>query len=98
MAAASFPSFSLFSPYSLIDRASSNRSPNARHDFEADIFVSAEWSERLTPGRLGWIGAAAVGSIPLLIFLIVKKVKNLLLFLEHQKILAVYTLNENKGE
>ena len=24
----------------------------------------AEWSERLTPGQSGWLGAAAVGSIP----------------------------------
>ena len=26
----------------------------------------AEWSERLTPGQSGWLGAAAVGSIPAL--------------------------------
>ena len=36
----------------------------ARH--EADSFEPAEWSERLTPGQSGWLGAAAVGSIPVL--------------------------------
>ena len=36
----------------------------ARH--EADSFELAEWSERLTPGQLGWLGATAVGSIPAL--------------------------------
>ena len=36
----------------------------ARH--EADSFEAAEWSERLTPGQSGWLGAAAVGSIPAL--------------------------------
>ena len=29
-------------------------------------FLPAEWSERLTPGQSGWLGAAAVGSIPAL--------------------------------
>ena len=33
---------------------------------EADSFEPAEWSERLTPGLSGWLGAAAVGSIPAL--------------------------------
>ena len=33
---------------------------------EADSFEPAEWSERLTPGQSGWLGAAAVGSIPAL--------------------------------
>ena len=40
----------------------SERSSKARH--EADSFEPAEWSERLTPGQSGWLGAAAVGSIP----------------------------------
>ena len=30
------------------------------------MFEPAEWSERPTPGQLGWLGAAAVGSIPAL--------------------------------
>ena len=38
----------------------SERSSKARH--EADSFETAEWSERLTPGQSGWLGAA-VGSI-----------------------------------
>ena len=42
----------------------SERGSKARH--EADSFESAEWSERLTPGQSGWLGAAAVGSIPAL--------------------------------
>ena len=42
----------------------SERSSKARH--EADSFEPAEWSERLTPGQSGWLGAAAVGSIPAL--------------------------------
>ena len=36
----------------------------ARH--EADSFEPAEWSEGLTPGQSGGLGAAAVGSIPAL--------------------------------
>ena len=58
----SFPSFSLLPtpnrPYQ------SERSSEARH--KADSFELAEWSGRLTPGQLGWLGAAAVGSIPAL--------------------------------
>ena len=42
----------------------SEHSPEARH--EADSFEPAEWSEQLTPGQSGWLGAAAVGSIPAL--------------------------------
>ena len=42
----------------------SERSSKARH--EADSSEPAEWSERLTPGQLGWLGAAAIGSIPAL--------------------------------
>ena len=57
---ASFPSFSLFP--TPIDRVSSSRCLKARH--EADFFEPAEWSERLTSRRAGWLGAAAVGSIP----------------------------------
>ena len=60
---ASFPSFSLFP--TPIDRVSSSRCLKARH--EADSFEPAEWSERLTSRRAGWLGAAAVGSIPALV-------------------------------
>ena len=48
-----------------IDRVSPDRCPLARHEFE--IFVSAEWSERLPPGRSGWLGTTVVGSIPALV-------------------------------
>ena len=41
----------------------SERSPKAS-SHEADSFKPAEWSERLTPGQSGWLGAAVVGSIP----------------------------------
>ena len=37
----------------------------ARH--EAVSFEAAEWSERLTSRRVGWLGAAAAGSIPALV-------------------------------
>ena len=60
---ASFPSFSLWP--TPIDRVSSNRCLKARH--EAVSFEAAEWSERLTSRRVGWLGAAAVGSIPALV-------------------------------
>ena len=60
---ASFPSFSLWP--TPIDRVSPNRWFKARH--EADSFEPAEWSERLTSRRAGWLGAAAVGSIPALV-------------------------------
>ena len=33
---------------------------------KADSFEPAEWSELLTPGQSGWLGAAALGSIPTL--------------------------------
>ena len=49
----------------------SERSPKALH--EADSFEPAELSERLTPGQSGWIGAPAVGSIPVSLFHILKK-------------------------
>ena len=59
----SFPSFSLLpTPHR---PCQSERSSKARH--EADSFEAAEWSERLTPGQSGWLGAAAVGSIPALV-------------------------------
>ena len=32
-----------------------------------NIFDPAEWSEQLTSRRAGWLGAAAVGSIPALV-------------------------------
>ena len=48
-----------------IDRVSPNRCLKARH--EAVSFEAAEWSERLTSGRVGWLGAAAVASIPALV-------------------------------
>ena len=56
---------SLLSPSSqpLIDHVRP-RSPKAHH--EAVFFQPAELSERLTPGQSGWLGAAAVGSIPAL--------------------------------
>ena len=58
----SFFSFSLL-PFP--DRlCQSERSPEARH--EADSFEPAKRSERLTPGQSGWLGAAAIGSIPAL--------------------------------
>ena len=56
----SFPSFSLFPTPKR--QCQSERSPKARH--EANSFEPTEWSKRLTPGQLGWQGAAAVGSIP----------------------------------
>ena len=60
---ASFPFFSLF-PGNPIDRVSPNCCLEARH--EADSFEPAEWSERLTSGRAGWLSVAAVGPIPAL--------------------------------
>ena len=56
----SFPSFSLLPTHNR--PCQSERSSKARH--EADSFEPAERSERLTPGQWGWLGAAAVGSIP----------------------------------
>ena len=58
----SFPSFTLLPTPNR--PCQSERSSKARH--EADSFEPAEWSERLTPGQSGWLGAAAVGSIPAL--------------------------------
>ena len=56
----SFPYFSLLpTPNRLCQ---SERSSKARH--EVDSIEPAGWSERLTPGQSGWLGAAAVGSIP----------------------------------
>ena len=40
-----------------IGRVSPNRN-------EANSFEAAEWSKRLTSRRMGWLGAAATGSIP----------------------------------
>ena len=52
----------------------------ARH--EAVSFEAAEWSERLTSRRVGWLGAAAVGSIPALVtFFSFSSLLLLLLFL-----------------
>ena len=56
----SFSSFSLFPTPN--QPCQFERCPKARH--EADSFEPAEWSERLTPGQSGWLGAAAVDSIP----------------------------------
>ena len=59
----SFPSFSLLPTPNRPGQ--SERSLEARH--EADSFFDpAEWSERLTLGQSGWLGAATVGSIPAL--------------------------------
>ena len=60
---ASFPSFSLWP--TPIDRVSPSRCLKARH--EAVSFEAAEWSERPTSRRVGWLGAAAAGSIPALV-------------------------------
>ena len=62
------------------DRTQSERSSKARH--EADSFEPAEWSERLTPGQSGWLGAAAVGSIPALALSLFLQRLNFLLFLQ----------------
>ena len=59
----SFPSFSLWP--TPIDRVSPNRCLKARH--EAVSFEAAEWSERLTSRRVGWLGAVVAGSIPALV-------------------------------
>ena len=62
----------------------SKRSPKARH--EAESFEPAEWSERPTPGQSGWLGAAAVGSVPALALAHSQKVnKKILLFLRLSK-------------
>ena len=63
-------SLSRFFPFFLhltnpIDRVSPNRCLKASH--EAVSFEATEWSERLTSRRVGWLGAAAVGSIPALV-------------------------------
>ena len=60
----SFPSLSLLATPN--QPCQSERNPKARH--EADSFEPTEWSERLTPGQSGWLGAATVGSIPVLAF------------------------------
>ena len=51
--------------HTTIDRVSPNHCLKARH--EAVSFEAAEWSERLTSRREGWLGAAAVASIPALV-------------------------------
>ena len=58
----------------------SERSSKARH--EADSFEPAEWSEQLTPGQSGWLGAAAVGSIPALALSLFLQRLYFLLFLQ----------------
>ena len=55
-------------------------SSKARH--EADSFEPAAWSERLTPGQSGWLGVAAVGSIPALALSLFLQRLNFLLFLQ----------------
>ena len=83
----SFPSFSLLPTPNR--PCQSERSSKARH--EADSFEPAEWSERLTPGQSGWLGAVAVGSIPALA---------LSLFLQYQKIrleCAQVAINRNRS-
>ena len=74
----SFPSFSLLPTHNR--PCQSERSSKARH--EADSFEPAEWSERLTPGQSGWLGAAAVGSIPALALSLFLQRLNFLLFLQ----------------
>ena len=46
------------------------------------LFEPAEWSERLTPGQSGWLGTAAVGSIPALALSLFLQHLNFLLFLQ----------------
>ena len=88
---ASFPSFSLWP--TPIDRVSPNRCLKARH--EAVSFEAAEWSERLTSGRVGWLGAAAVGSIPALVTFFSFSSLLLLLFLSSlsKPIFLLFTRN-----
>ena len=74
----SFPSFSLLPTPNR--PCQSERSSKAHH--EADSFEPAEWSERLTPGQSGWLGAAAVGSIPALALSLFLQRLNFLLFLQ----------------
>ena len=65
----------------------------ARH--EAVSFEAAEWSERLTSGRVGWLGAAAVGSIPALVTFFSFSSLLLLLFLSSlsKPIFLLFTRN-----
>ena len=49
---------------------------------ERGSFEPAEWSERLTPGQSGWLGAAAVGSIPALALSLFLQRLYFLLFLQ----------------
>ena len=74
----SFPSFSLLPTPNR--PCQSERSSKARH--EADSFEPAEWSERLTPGQSGWLGAAAVCSIPALALSLFLQRLYFLLFLQ----------------
>ena len=76
-----FVSFNSFALFPTPNRpCQSERSPKARH--EADSFEPAEWSERLTPGQSGWLGAAAVGSIPALTLSLFLQRLYFLLFLQ----------------
>ena len=87
---ASFPSFSLWP--TPIDRVSPNRCLKARH--EAVSFEAAEWSERLTivtSRRVGWLGAAAVGSIPALVTFFSFSSLLLLLFISSFEFLVILT-------
>ena len=49
--------------------------------FETQAYCT-EWSERLTPGQSGWLGAAAVGSIPALALSLFLQRLYFLLFLQ----------------
>ena len=67
--------FSSFSLLTIPNRPCQfEHSPEARH--EADSFEPAVCSQRLTPGQSGWLGAAAVGSIPALALSLSKEVNN----------------------
>ena len=50
-----------------LSSSTSDRDIGLNH--EAVSFEAAEWSERLTSRLVGWLGAAAVGSIPILVTL-----------------------------
>ena len=69
----------------------------ARH--EADSFEPAEWSERLTPGQSGWLGAAAVGSIPALaLSLFLLQRLYFLLFLQYPGYTKLYIFGKLKDK
>ena len=87
-------SLSRFFPFFLpltnpIDRVGPNRCLKVRH--EAVSFEAAEWSERLTSWRVGWLGAATIGSIPTLVTFF--SFSSLLLLL---LLLPIFLLSETK--